>query len=283
MDFRSGRRSTNVEDRRGASRGKAAVGGGAFLLVVVGLLLGQDPMTILQNVLDAGTTTSDSSRAQSHVDEDALAEFVTLVLGDTEVTWPALMSQQANQAYVAPTLVLFTDRVQSACGMQTAAVGPFYCPGDQKVYIDLGFFGELSSRFGAPGDFAQAYVVAHEVGHHIQHLLGTSARVRRQQQSLDEAGANDLSVRLELQADCYAGVWAHHAERVRNVLEAGDIEEGLRAAAAIGDDTLQRNAGRAVLPESFTHGTSEQRVRWFRVGMQRGDMNRCDTFDVRTP
>jgi hypothetical protein len=203
-----------------------------------------------------------------------------MVLGDTEITWPALMQQQVNQTYVAPTLVLFTDRVQSACGMQSAAVGPFYCPADQQVYIDLGFYGELSRRFGAPGDFAQAYVIAHEVGHHIQNLLGTSTRVHREQQGMPEVEANDLSVRLELQADCYAGVWAHHAERTRDVLEAGDLEEGLRAAAAIGDDTLQRNAGQAVSPESFTHGTSEQRVRWFRVGMREGDMKACDTFNT---
>jgi hypothetical protein len=164
--------------------------------------------------------------------------------------------------------------------MQSAAVGPFYCPADQQVYIDLGFYGELSRRFGAPGDFAQAYVIAHEVGHHIQNLLGTSTRVHREQQGMPEVEANDLSVRLELQADCYAGVWAHHAERTRDVLEAGDLEEGLRAAAAIGDDTLQRNAGQAVSPESFTHGTSEQRVRWFRVGMREGDMKACDTFNT---
>ena len=281
MDFRSGRRSTNVEDRRGASGGKMAVGGGAIVIVIIGLLMGQDPMTILQSVLEGGASTSETSTATTSAEEDELAEFVSLVLGDTEITWPALMQEQVNQTYVAPTLVLFTDRVQSACGMQSAAVGPFYCPADQKVYIDLGFYRELSTRFGAPGDFAQAYVIAHEVGHHIQNLLGTSTRVHRQQQALGEAEANDLSVRLELQADCYAGVWAHHAERSRSVLEAGDVEEGLRAAAAIGDDTLQRNAGQAVSPESFTHGSSDQRVRWFRIGMQSGDMNRCDTFNAR--
>lgn len=258
-----------------------AVGGGAIVIVIIGLLMGQDPMTILQSVLEGGASTSETSTATTSAEEDELAEFVSLVLGDTEITWPALMQEQVNQTYVAPTLVLFTDRVQSACGMQSAAVGPFYCPADQKVYIDLGFYRELSTRFGAPGDFAQAYVIAHEVGHHIQNLLGTSTRVHRQQQALGEAEANDLSVRLELQADCYAGVWAHHAERSRSVLEAGDVEEGLRAAAAIGDDTLQRNAGQAVSPESFTHGSSDQRVRWFRIGMQSGDMNRCDTFNAR--
>ena len=281
MDFRTGRKSTNVDDRRGSRGGKMAVGGGAIVVAIVGLLMGQDPMTILQNVIEGGATTStESGAAVTSDEEDALAEFVSLVLGDTEVTWPELMATQVNQTYVAPTLVLFTDRVQSACGMQSAAVGPFYCPADQKVYIDLGFYAELSRRFGAPGDFAQAYVIAHEVGHHIQNLMGTSTQVHRQQQGMGEAAANDLSVRLELQADCYAGVWAHHAESARNVLESGDVEEGLRAAAAIGDDTLQRNAGQAVSPESFTHGSSEQRVRWFRVGMSSGNMNDCDTFNT---
>jgi predicted metalloprotease len=241
-------------------------------------------MTILQSVLSDGASSApaESGPAEVNPEEDALAEFVSLVLGDTEATWPALMRAQVNQEYVPPTLVLFTDEVHSACGMQSAAVGPFYCPADQKVYIDLGFYSQLSQRFGAPGDFAQAYVIAHEVGHHIQNLLGTSTRIHRQQQGMSEEAANDLSVRLELQADCYAGVWAHHAERSRDVLEAGDVEEGLRAAAAIGDDTLQRNAGRAVSPESFTHGSSDQRVRWFRVGMDHGDMTRCDTFNARS-
>lgn len=286
MDFRGGQKSTNVEDRRGSRAGGAGMklGGGAIVVVIIGLLMGQDPMTILQSVLADGASSgsTESGPVETNPEEDRLAEFVSLVLGDTEATWPALMRQQVNQEYVAPTLVLFTDAVQSACGRQTASVGPFYCPGDQKVYIDLGFYSQLSQRFGAPGDFAQAYVIAHEVGHHIQNLLGTSTRVHRQQQGMPEAQANDLSVRLELQADCYAGVWAHHAERSRDVLEAGDVEEGLRAAAAIGDDTLQRNAGRAVSPESFTHGSSEQRVRWFRVGMDGGDMTQCDTFNART-
>ena len=283
MDFRGGRKSRNIDDRRGARGAGVKLGGGAIVIVIVGLLMGQDPMTILANVLDSGSAPTAPTSHQTSAEEDELADFVSLVLGDTEITWPELMRQQAGQTYVAPTLVLFTDRVQSACGMQSAAVGPFYCPADQKVYIDLGFYAELSDRFGAPGDFAQAYVIAHEVGHHIQHLTGESTRVHRARQRVSEVEGNDLSVRLELQADCYAGVWAHHADRVRNVLEAGDVEEGLRAAAAIGDDTLQRNAGRAVAPESFTHGSAEQRVRWFRIGMERGDMNACDTFTVATP
>ncbi len=286
MDFRGGRKSSNVEDRRGTRAGGAGVklGGGTVVIVIIGLLMGQDPMTILQSVLSEGASSesTQSGPVETSPEEDRLAEFVSLVLGDTEQTWPALMQEQVGQQYIAPTLVLFTDRVASACGRQTASVGPFYCPADQKVYIDLGFYNQLSQRFGAPGDFAQAYVIAHEVGHHIQNLLGVSTRVHRQQQGMPEAQANDLSVRLELQADCYAGVWAHHAERSRDVLQAGDVEEGLRAAAAIGDDTLQRNAGRAVSPESFTHGSSEQRVRWFRVGMDHGDMNRCDTFSARS-
>jgi predicted metalloprotease len=208
-----------------------------------------------------------------------LAELVSVILADTEETWSRLFADRGAD-YPEPTLVLFTDRVASACGTQSSAVGPFYCPADQQVYIDLGFFGELSERFGAPGDFAQAYVVAHEVGHHVQNVLGTSSRVHAERRRVSEQEANALSVRQELQADCYSGVWAHHADRARNLLEQGDLEEGLRAAHAIGDDTLQRNAGRHVVPESFTHGSAEQRMRWFRIGFDSGDMDRCDTFST---
>lgn len=287
MRLQGGRKSSNIEDRRGSRAGGAGIklGGGAIVLVVIGLLMGQDPGQILQAVLNNSqttTTTTSDEPYQASPEEEALAEFVSLVLGDTEITWPTVMQEQLNRPYRAPTLVLFTDAVQSACGTQSSAVGPFYCPADEKVYIDLDFYGDLHHRFGAPGDFAQAYVIAHEVGHHIQNILGTSGDVHRRQQALPEADANELSVRLELQADCYAGVWAHHAERARDVLEAGDVEEGLGAAAAIGDDRLQRQATGRVVPESFTHGSSDQRVRWFQRGMQSGSMTACDTFAATT-
>lgn len=284
MRFQGGRKSSNIEDRRGQRGGGAGLklGGGAILIVVIGLLMGQDPGTILQNVLSSSQSTDAPAASDepyvASAEENEQAELVALVLGDTEQTWPTLLQEQQGTPYRMPTLVMFTDMVQSACGQQSAAVGPFYCPADEKVYIDLSFFGELSRRFGAPGDFAQAYVVAHEVGHHIQNILGTSTRVHQQRQRLSEVEGNALTVRLELQADCYAGVWAHHAEAARDVLDPGDIEEGLRAAEAIGDDTLQRNAGRAVTPEAFTHGTSEQRMRWFRRGFDTGDTRACDTF-----
>lgn len=279
MRWQSGRRSSNIDDRRGAAAGGRTLrfGGLATIgIVAVGLLLGVEPQTLLQVVTEDGGAPAGAPAPRS-AEEDELADLVAVVLGDTEDTWRPLF-EQMGRTYQEPVLVLFTDRVASACGAQSSAVGPFYCPADHQVYIDLGFFGELSERFGAPGDFAQAYVVAHEVGHHVQNLLGTSGEVHAQRRQLDEAGANELSVRLELQADCYAGVWAHHAERARDLLEHGDLEEGLRAAHAIGDDTLQRNAGRHVVPESFTHGTSEQRMRWFRAGFDAGDPGACDTF-----
>jgi hypothetical protein len=208
---------------------------------------------------------------------DEGADFVSVVLADTEDTWSALFAQ-AGSRYQPPKLVLFSQVVRSACGMAQSAMGPFYCPPDQAVYIDLDFYRELRDRFGAPGDFAQAYVIAHEVGHHVQTLLGTSEQVRAAQQRAGEAQANALSVRLELQADCYAGVWAHHAQRSRQVLEAGDIEEGLGAAAAIGDDRLQQQTQGRVVPESFTHGSSQQRVEWFSRGLEQGSLEGCDTF-----
>ena len=201
------------------------------------------------------------------------------MLADTEETWHTLF-EQLDRTYQEPVLVLFSGAVESACGFANAAVGPFYCPGDRQVYIDLGFFEELGTRFGAPGDFAQAYVLAHEVGHHVQTLLGISEQVRSVRATLGEADANALSVRQELQADCFAGIWAHYADRMRQILEPGDIEEGLKAASAIGDDQLQRQAQGYVVPESFTHGSSEQRMRWFRQGLQTGDINSCDTFNA---
>lgn len=210
--------------------------------------------------------------------DDPQADFVARVLGDTEDTWAALLPAETKAKYTPAQLVLFRDAVRSACGVASAQVGPFYCPGDKRVYLDLSFFDQLERRFGAPGDFARAYVIAHEVGHHIQTLLGTSKEVRAKQAGLPEAQANQLSVRQELQADCYAGVWAHHAKTQRNLLEPGDLEEGLKAASAIGDDTLQRKAQGTVVPESFTHGSSEQRVTWFRRGFDHGRMAECDTF-----
>lgn len=286
MRLQGGRRSTNIEDRRGrrAGAGLKLSGAGAVLVIVIGLLMGQDPATILQAVLGGGGTsasTAGDEPYQPSAEEERLAEFVALVLGDTEDTWPAVMQSELQRPYRPPTLVMFTDAVQSACGTQSSAVGPFYCPADEKVYIDLDFYADLQDRFGAPGDFAQAYVIAHEVGHHIQNILGTSGEVHRRRQALPEGDANQLSVRLELQADCYAGVWAHHAERARDVLEAGDVEEGLNAAAAIGDDRLQRQATGRVVPESFTHGSSAQRVRWFERGLQTGSMASCDTFSTQ--
>ena len=278
MRWESGRRSDNVEDRRGrrVSRGLAGGGVGAILVVIVALLFGVDPRLLLQGV-DAAAPQERSAPYDASPEEERLVDFVRVVLGDTEDTWAALF-RQAGGSYPPPTLVLFTGAVRSACGYAEAAVGPFYCPADQKVYIDLAFYDDLQRRFGAPGDFAQAYVIAHEIGHHVQTVLGTSASLREAQRGASEAEANALSVRQELQADCYAGVWAYHAQRVRQILEEGDLEEALTAASAIGDDRLQRQAQGYVVPETFTHGTSAQRVRWFREGFRAGDASRCDTF-----
>jgi len=277
MRWKKGRRSTNVEDRRGQRVGRGVkMGGGVTLLVVVAvLLLGGDPTALLQV---AGESAPTQTRAPTAA-EDEMADFVTVVLGSTEDTWGEVFAS-AGQTYQQPTLVLFTDMVQSACGMNSAATGPFYCPPDQKLYVDLGFFRELE-RIGGAGDFAQAYVIGHEVGHHVQNITGTSDAVRQAQaRSGSRAEANRLSVLMELQADCYAGVWAHHLNRRRGtvMLQQGDVEEGLRAAAAIGDDRLMRSAGRAVNPESFTHGTSEQRATWLRRGLETGSVEACDTF-----
>jgi len=277
MRWKKGRRSSNVEDRRGQRVGRGVkMGGGVTLLVVVAvLLLGGDPSALLQM---AGESPATQTRAPTSA-EDEMADFVTVVLGSTEDAWSEIFAA-AGQSYREPTLVLFTDMVQSACGMNTAATGPFYCPPDQKVYIDVGFFRDLA-RIGGAGDFAQAYVVGHEVGHHVQNLVGTSDAVRQAQaRSGSQAEANTLSVAMELQADCYAGVWAHQINRRGGevVLEPGDVEEGLRAAAAIGDDRLMRSAGRAANPESFTHGSSEQRAMWLRRGLETGSVEACDTF-----
>lgn len=281
MRWRQGRRSSNVDDRRGGrSRGVKAGGIGCLgLLVVIVLsaILGVDPQQLLNEVAQAPSSTSGPSQPRATAADDELADFVSVVLADTEDTWNQLLARH-NQRYQEPVLVLFRDQVRSACGFASAATGPFYCPADRKVYIDLVFFDELRTRFRAPGDCAQAYVIAHEVGHHVQNLLGISSEVHARQQRLSKVEANKLLVRLELQADCFAGVWAHHANRVRNILEQGDLEEALKAASAVGDDRIQRQSRGYVVPDSFTHGTSQQRMQWFARGYESGDFVRCDTF-----
>lgn len=281
MLWKGQRQSDNVEDRRGMSGGGMAIGGGlgGIVLLVIALLLGADPRQLLeQRGVDpsSGTTTSRPTNPQ----EDELKQFSATVLASTEDVWSDIFRQQ-GRTYTKPTLVLFTVAVNSACGEAGAAVGPFYCPGDQKLYLDLSFFNDLQTRFRAPGDFAQAYVIAHEVGHHVQNLLGTMDRVDSVRGRTSEAEANQLSVRLELQADFLAGVWAHYAQQ-KGILEAGDIEEALGAASAVGDDRLQREGQGYVIPDSFTHGTSEQRIRWFRKGLESGDLRQGDTFSVRS-
>lgn len=277
MRWRSGRESTNVEDRRQIGTGAKVGGIGVIIMAVIGLLMGADPMQMLGMVgkefLGGGGQTVSSGRVAGNDDE---AKFVSTVLADTEDVWTPMFRQMGG-TYNPPKLVLFTDQINSACGYSSAATGPFYCPGDQKVYIDLGFFNELNN-LGASGDFARAYVLGHEIGHHVQNELGISEQVTRLQQQSDEVQANRLSVLLELQADCYAGVWAYHAQQQRNILEQGDVEEGLQAAASIGDDRLQRMSGRHVNPDAFTHGSSAQRVQWFKTGFQYGDLKRCNTF-----
>ena len=282
MLFRRGRESENVEDRRGGGFGGLSLGGRSIgigtilVLMLVGAYFGIDPRLIL-SLLGGGAPVQVTAPAHKPPANDPEARFVSMVLADTEDTWRALF-QKAGRQYQDPHLVLFTGATQTACGLGRAAMGPFYCPPDQKVYIDLSFYDDLKQRFGAPGDFAQAYVIAHEIGHHVQNLLGISDKVQAARQRMGEAQANQLSVRLELQADCLAGVWAHHADRARQVLEKGDIEEGLRAASAIGDDRLQRRTQGYVVPESFTHGTSAQRVQWFKRGIETGSVAGCDTF-----
>jgi predicted metalloprotease len=280
MRLRGYRQSSNVEDRRGMSvgRGGAAIGGGGIvLLLVFALVTGQDPMQLLDQV--AGTQSQVGSSGETGTmgaPSDEMGQFASTVLASTEDVWGQLMSGGAG-GYAAPTLVLFSGAVNSACGFTSAAVGPFYCPGDSKVYVDLSFFDELSRRFGAAGDFAQAYVIAHEVGHHVQNLLGLSDQVQRARQGASEREGNALSVSMELQADCLAGVWGYHAQSA-NLIEPGDFEEGLRAAAAIGDDTLQKQAQGYTVPETWTHGSSAKRVEWLRRGLSTGDPNQCDTF-----
>jgi hypothetical protein len=246
-------------------------------MVILGLVFGVDPATLIQGVNQFTPPSATTTPGPRPAAENQLAEFITVVLADTEDTWSALFAS-AGKRYQNPTLVMFTGATQSACGHAQAAMGPFYCPADQKVYIDLQFYEDMRTRFGAPGDFAQAYVIAHEVGHHVQTLLGISDQVARAQRRAGKAGSNQLQVRMELQADCFAGIWANHADRARHILERGDIAEGLNAAAAIGDDRLQQQAQGYVVPESFTHGSSEQRVHWFKRGLESGAMKQCDTF-----
>lgn len=279
MRWRSGRRSSNVEDRRGVRVTRKAAGGGIGIIVIalIAMYFGIDPSIFLSQQVPTSSVSTQQTTRQIPAAENQLAEFVSVVLADTEDTWNDLFSQM-GKTYQEPRLVLFSGAVQSACGFAQAAMGPFYCPADQKVYIDLSFYRDLKNRHGAPGDFAQAYVIAHEIGHHVQTLLGISEKVHSARRRVNQAEGNRLSVMQELQADCFAGIWAHHADRARQILEAGDIEEALGAASAIGDDRLQRKSRGYVTPDSFTHGSSAQRVRWFKQGFQSGDIRDCNTF-----
>lgn len=289
MRWRQGRRSSNVEDRRGQSTGGGAGGLGNLLALAPLLLRSKKGWLILAALaafyffFDGNQLFQDGAPQPTSVDSgqagsggDEVADFVSVVLADTEDTWGQLF-QTAGSRYTPPKLVLYDDAVRSACGMNTAAVGPFYCPLDSKIYLDLSFLNDLK-QLGASGDFAFAYVVAHEVGHHVQNLMGVSQKVQQARAQSDKITANRLSVMLELQADCFAGVWAFYAHRDRQMLEPGDLEEGLAAAAAVGDDRLQRRTGRAVAPDAFTHGSAEQRVYWFSRGFKSGDVNQCNTF-----
>jgi predicted metalloprotease len=270
------RESSNVDDRRSGGGGrKIALGGGLTLVIaIIALLMGKNPQQLLETIGAGQQQTTQTTQAPAN---DADSRFVRKVLGSTEDVWEKLFTESGKQ-YQAPVLVLFKDEVESACGYASSASGPFYCPGDNQVYIDLAFYHELGERFKAPGDFAMAYVIAHEVGHHVQNLLGISTQVQKMRRQVSEAEANKLSVRLELQADFLAGVWAHHAQEMRDILEPGDLEEALNAAHAIGDDNLQKQAQGYVVPDAFTHGTSEQRMHWFKKGFDTGDMKQGDTF-----
>jgi len=277
--------SQNIEDRRGfrVSRGVAGGGIGTIVIVLIALFFGVDPSLLLQgNLQETNVPQAPSPQSQQPGKQDEMRQFVARVLGSTERTWSEIF-RAAGRTYDKPTLVLFSDTVQSACGFAQAAAGPFYCGPDHKVYIDLSFYRDLRQRFQAPGDFAQAYVIAHEVGHHVQNLLGIMTKVQSlQSRAANRNEANALSVRLELQADCLAGIWASYANRERNILEQGDVEEGLNAAAQIGDDRIQKRAQGYVVPEGFTHGSAEQRVQWFRRGIETADLKQCDTFSRRS-
>ncbi|MDQ5860225.1 MAG: neutral zinc metallopeptidase [Thermoproteota archaeon] len=290
MRWRNPRRSGNIEDRRGMRVPMKAVGGGIgglVLLIITLLMSGGDPGTIFNDNPNTGVNTPGSSYYDGTTpiseEERQLADFVSIVLADTEDTWNEIFAAE-NLVYREPTLVLFSGAVESACGFAQSAVGPFYCPLDEKVYIDLSFYKDLRDSFGAPGDFAQAYVIAHEIGHHVQNQIGIMEQVQAaQQQVSSQADVNRLSVMLELQADCLSGVWAYNADRSRDILEQGDIEEGLNAASSIGDDRLQMQFQGQVTPDSFTHGSSVQRVSWFERGLESGDINSCNSFEGMNP
>jgi len=277
MKWQNRERSTNVEDRRG--RTVKRVGGGIGILgiifAIIAFLMGENPLAVLQQF--QGNQTVEVQQ-KTNKNEDALKEFVGVVLKDTEDVWTKLFREQLGKRYVKPKLVLYSGMDQSGCGIAQSATGPFYCPADQKVYIDLSFYNELQNRFHAPGDFAMAYIVAHEVGHHVQNLLGITQQVEQRRRRLGEADANKLSVRLELQADFLAGVWAHHDQKLNNILERGDIEEAMNAASSVGDDRIQMQSRGYVVPDAFTHGTSAQRMKWFKKGLESGDLNAGDTF-----
>ena len=286
MRLDDSRRSDNVDDERGAGGGSGGGGyglhlgiGGTLLVLVVGYFMGVNPMTLL-GVISGAPDSGSAAPASAPVHDaasDKQVDFVRAVLGSTEDVWTAYFRQQ-GKTYTPPTLVLFSGSIASACGRASAASGPFYCPGDQKVYLDLDFFRQLSTQFGAPGDFARAYVIAHEVGHHVQDLQGISSAAEHAEQRTNQVGANHVSIEVELQADCYAGVWAARANRAQRILEPGDLEQGLQAASSVGDDTLQKRLQGTVVPDSFTHGTSAQRVKWFRRGFDSGQIENCDTF-----
>jgi predicted metalloprotease len=281
MRWRGRRQSSNIEDRRGmrVSRGGLVGGGiGTLAIALLVIFLGGDPTAVLQQAGEAPVAATNEPYVESP-NEAQWRQEIAVALADTEDAWNAMFADLGGQ-YREPVLVLFTGAVESGCGFAQAAVGPFYCPPDEKLYIDLGFFDQLQAELGAGGDFARAYVVAHEVGHHVQNLMGVSGRVQELRQRVGAVEANQLSVRLELQADCFAGIYAHRVERYGNVLEAGDAEEAIRAASAVGDDAIQRSAGRAVVPDSFTHGSSEQRMRWFGTGARQGSVEACDTFQA---
>ena len=280
MLWQGQRESENVEDARGSGGGRLVMGGGigTVILVVLYLVLGGDPQALFNAQQQA--QVSQPAQVNTQAPRDDASKFVAVVLADTEDAWNDVFRQMGRK-YEEPRLVLFTDVIQSGCGFARGATGPFYCPQDRQVYIDLGFFRQLQERLGAGGDFAEAYVIAHEVGHHVQKLLGITDRVDAARRRASEAESNRLSVRLELQADFLAGVWARYADRIKHVVEAGDIEEAMRAANAVGDDRLQSRSRGYVVPDSFTHGTSEQRVRWFRRGYETGDLSQGDTFNAR--
>lgn len=276
------RESNNVGDRRGMSGGQMAIGGGIgglILYLVINFFLGGDVASNINNLqTDEQTTEQTGVQATNDQAQDEMAKFASVVLADNEDVWNKIFKEMGRD-YAEPTMVLFTNQTQSSCGYASSATGPFYCPSDQQIYLDLNFFNELKNQFGAAGDFANAYVIAHEVGHHVQHLLGTTTKVHNARQNLSEKDGNKLSVALELQADFYAGVWAHYNQQMKNVMEQGDLEEALNAASAIGDDRLQKMSVGTVAPDAFTHGTSAQRRQWFKKGFETGDLSLGNTFE----